>query len=221
MANPLEDLEVIRQVRDGDTGQFEVLIRRYNQRIFRIARSITRDDHEAEDVAQQAFVAAFEHLDQFAGRAKFAAWLTRIAINEAFARNRKKRRFVELAAADRPEPSDHRTPEVESMRHQTREILEAAIEELAEHHRVVLVLRDIEELDTAQTAEVLGVNDQAVRTRLHRARAALREILLEGFGLAGHDVYPFAGSRCDRIVAAVFASIEAAGYAISPRNLRR
>jgi RNA polymerase sigma-70 factor (ECF subfamily) len=200
------DGEVVGRVLAGDVDQYAVLIRRYNQRLFRIARSITRDEAEAEDVTQHAFLAALQNLARLESRARFASWLTRIAVNEAFARNRLRSRLVDLAAEPAPQMPPA-TPEAESMRHQTREILEAAVDQLPEHHRVVFVLRDIEELDTAETATALEISEGAVRTRLHRARAALREILLEGFGLAGDDVYPFAGTRCDRIVAAVFAAI--------------
>ena len=208
------DADIVQQVCAGDTAQFAVIIRRYNQRLYRIARSITGDESEAEDVTQQTFLSAFQHLDQFAGRAEFSSWLTRIAVNESFARARKKKRFALLADVEQiPEDADlyrntASSPENNVMRREASAILEAALDKLAERHRTVFVLRDVEELSTAETAAVLEITDEAVRTRLHRARAALRELLLDHFGLAPTDVFPFAGLRCDRIVAGVFAVLE-------------
>jgi RNA polymerase sigma-70 factor (ECF subfamily) len=205
-----DDAELVARVRGGDKDQFAILIRRYNQRIYRIARSITRDESEAEDVTQQTFVSAYQHLGQYAGRAQFSSWLTRIAVNEAFARSRVKNRYVALSGAEdetTPSALDAPTPEADAIRAEARGMLEAALDRLAEHHRTVFVLRDACELSTAQTAAALEISEEAVRTRLHRARAALRELLLDHFGLAAADVFPFAGARCDRIVAAVFAAI--------------
>ena len=203
------DDELVARVRAGDSSQFAVLIRRYNQRLYRIARAITGSESEAEDVTQQAFLSAFQHLGQFAGKAQFASWLTRIAVNEAFARSKKQRRYVELADVETaPTSSATHSPEVDAIRAEARGILEAALDELAQHHRTVFVLRDVEELSTAETAAALGISVEAVRTRLHRARAALRDLLLDRFGLAAADVFPFAGERCDRIVAGVFADLE-------------
>jgi len=205
------DNELIELVRAGDTDQFAILIRRYNQRLYRVARSITRDENEAEDVTQQAFLSAFQNLAQFAGRAQFSSWITRIAVNEAFARTKKKRRYVALAAeqeahAERQD-GEAVSPEHDAIRGEARGILERALDELAAHHRTVFVLRDVEELTTAETAAALDITEEAVRTRLHRARAALRELLLDRFGLAAADVFPFAGARCDRIVAYVFGRL--------------
>lgn len=208
------DEELVDRVRAGQSDLFAVLIRRYNRRIYRIARSITGDEAEAEDVAQQAFLSAYQHLNQFAGRAQFSAWLTRIAVNEAVARSKVKRRYVALPGADselRAHGSvDTPSPEGDAIRTEARAILEDAMDQLAEHHRTVFILRDVEEMTTAQTAAALDISAEAVRTRLHRARAALRGLLLDQFGLAASDVFPFAGKRCDRIVSRVFEALNSA-----------
>ena len=180
----LTDEEVVARVRNGEVSLFEVLMRRYNQRLYRVARAILADDSEAEDVMQDAYVRAFSHLDQFAGRARFSTWLTRIAVYEALARARRQRRTVEIDAMDQNKKqtltglrSAERSPEQQVIDENLKALLESAIERLSEPHRAVVVLRDIESLSTAETAACLGVSESVVKTRLHRARQALRSLL--------------------------------------------
>jgi len=217
---PLEgssDEELARRVAAGETALFEILMRRYNQRLFRVARAIVRDDAEAEDVMQQAYVNAYSHLGQFAGRARFSTWLTRIAVNEALARLRRRGRFDEVDAVpdweervmDRiavPRPN----PEQQALHGELRAVLEAAFEAIPQSYRTVFVLREVEGLSTAEAAECLSLGEDAVKTRLFRARAMLRKELLERAGVASAELFPFHLSRCDRVVSGVLARLELA-----------
>jgi RNA polymerase sigma-70 factor, ECF subfamily len=211
----LADEEVVRRVRAGQTGLFEILMRRYNQRLYRVARAILRDDAEAEDVMQHAYVAAYIHLDQYAGRALFSTWLTRIAVHEALARLRRRGREVAGAGGPWGDPDEDvislqrsagPDPEQQVLEGEMRLLLESAIESLPLAYRSVFVLREVEGLTTLETAECLGVSADVVKTRLHRARALLREALYQRMGPPG-DAYPFACPRCDRVVAAVLAQL--------------
>lgn len=211
----LTDEQVVERVLTGETSLYELLMRRYNQRLFRISRSVLRDDAEAEDVLQQSWVNAYQHLGQFAGRAKFATWVTKIALYEALARVRQKQRFQ--AAEDGPEEgrnmenfeSPAADPEATAIRGEIRGLLENAVERLPEMYRPVFMLRDVEQLSTAETAQCLGLSEEAVKTRLHRSRALLRRDLAHRLGTASKEIYPFLGARCDRIVERVMAQIDA------------
>lgn len=219
MSAALSDEEVVERVLAGDTGLFEVIMRRYNQRLYRVAYSILRRASEAEDVMQEAYVRAFHKLDQFEGRAKFSTWLTKIAVYEASARVRRRRRTVplEIAAADeaggdllsrRPSPSP--SPEEHVGNRELQVVLTEAVEELPDIYRVAFVLRDVEGLDTADTAEALEISETAVKVRLHRARRMLRESVERRIGDEVHGLFAFHLHRCDRIVDGVFSRIAAA-----------
>jgi len=219
----LRDEEVVARVLAGETALFEILMRRYNQRLYRISRVILRDDGEAEDVMQDAYVRAYEHLNQFAGKAAFATWLTRIAIHEALARKRRRGRMEELDAL--PDHGDYMsilkssapTPEGGAAQSEMRRILEEAIERLPETYRTVVVLREVEEMSVADTAESLGVTDAVVKTRLHRAHAMLRKELYQRARGGAADIYQFHAVRCDRVVKAVFERIK--GSQLSQPNI--
>lgn len=209
----LSDGEVVRRVRAGETDLFEILMRRYNQRLYRIARSVRPSDTEAEELAQEAWVRAYEHLDQFVGRAAFSTWLIRILLHEGWARARRERRFQELPA---DVPNEGMTmndatiesgPERAALGNEVRSMLEAAIESLPELYRTVFVMREVEELSTSEAAQCLDVTEEVVKTRLHRARAALRRELLAMAGSQARSAYPFLGVRCDRIVERVLSRI--------------
>ena len=206
------DEDIVQQVLDGQTALFELLMRRYNERLYRAARAITRDDREAEDVIQQAYVNAFSNLRQFRGHAPFATWLTRIAINEALARVRHRGRYepfeedvtpVETLMSSNPPPD----PEQQAFTGELRDLLEWAIDTLPDGGREVFVLRDVEGLSTAETAASLGVSEDVVKTRLSRARSALRRALIARAGAAAPDAFRFYRPRCDRVVAQVLARI--------------
>ena len=206
------DAETIQQVLDGNTAMFELLMRRYNERVYRAARSIVRDEQEAEDVMQQAYVNAFTHLRQFNGSAQFLTWLTRIAINEALARVRRRdryeafdddRRHVEPFMSSNPEPN----PERQAFTGELRRLLEWAIDALPGGMREVFVLREVEGLSTSEVADCLGVSDDVVKTRLSRGRALLRRLLMERTGATAPEAFRFYRPRCDRVVALVLARI--------------
>ncbi len=212
------DEEIVARVIEGDTALFEIIMRRYNQRLYRVARAILRDDGEAEDVMQDAYVRAYQHLRQFEGRAQFSTWLTRIAVHEALARMRRRNRFQDLdALLDTQGDSMTRllsnTPDPESRASQgeLRGLLEEAILALPESYRTVFVMRDVEEMSTAEAAEALGLSEENVKVRLHRARAMLRRELYARAGTASAQAFQFHAVRCDRVVAGVMARLSTPG----------
>jgi RNA polymerase sigma-70 factor, ECF subfamily len=206
------DEEVVRQILDGNTALYELLMRRYNERLYRAARAITRDDREAEDVIQQAYVNAFANLRQFKGQSRFATWLTQIAVNESLARVRRRGKYepfdddsaVGETAMSSSMASD---PERQAFSGELRELLEWAIDGLADGAREVFVLREVEGLSTLETAQSLGVSEDAVKTRLSRARAALRNALIQRMGVTAPEAFRFYRPRCDRVVAEVLARL--------------
>src|SRR5262249_23379101 len=209
----LSDAEIVRRVRGGDTSLFEILMRRNNQRVYRAARSIVRDEAEAEDVMQQAYINAFVHLDQFESRAQFSTWLTRITIYEALARRRKQRRGEPLTMFDEDgnetvEPvAPDVTPERQAYSSELGRLLEDAVDALPDAYRVVFMLREVEGLSTRETAEAVSAGEEVVKTRLHRARGMVRQTLIDRLGIAAPQAFQFPAVRCDRVVAAVLAAI--------------
>ncbi|NUR53696.1 MAG: RNA polymerase sigma factor [Acidobacteria bacterium] len=209
----LTDEQVVVEVLRGHTALFEVLMRRHNERIYRAARAIVRDEREAEDVMQQAYVNAYAHLRQFDGRARFSTWLTRIAVHEAL---RRVRRRPTLASLDSPGHSTVECPmpaapspdpERQAFSRELRALLESAIDALPDGSREVFMLRQVEGMSTGDVAETLDVTEDVVKTRLSRARAALRRDLLQRAGIASPEAFRFLRPRCDRVVAAVLARI--------------
>jgi RNA polymerase sigma-70 factor (ECF subfamily) len=208
----LPDEALVRQILGGDIGQFEVIMRRYNERLYRAARAILRDDVEAEDVMQQAYVNAFTHLRQFTGAARFSTWLTRIAIHEALARRRRQGRYTPIDEDQYVDGASSMSqhlpgPEQLASTAELRGLLESAIDTLPDGQREVFVLREVDGLSTAEAADCLGVSEDVVKTRLSRGRAALRRAVLERTGATVPEVFRFYRPRCDRIVARVFAAI--------------
>jgi RNA polymerase sigma-70 factor, ECF subfamily len=212
----LSDEEIVYRVRAGETALYEVIMRRYNQRLYRIARAILHNDGEAEDVMQDAYVRAYEHLDQFAARAPFATWLTRIAVHEALARLRGRNRIQSLDdTEDNGDQSMQITskspdPEQSASGAQLRGLLEEAVLGLPEHYRIVIMLRDIEELSTAETADALDLTEDNVKIRLHRGHGMIRSWLFERIGAGAKEAFPFMGVRCNRVVEGVFNRLAAA-----------
>ena len=201
------DAEVIELVLAGATDRFEVLLRRYNQRLFRVARAILRDDAEAEDAVQQAYLAAFTALSQLGDRQRFAAWMTRITVREALRRRGRPLQLAIVEDGDTDPELPIKGPEERAASRELRDTLEAAIDSLPDAYRTVLIMRDVQELSTRETAEALDTSEEAVRVRLHRARRALKLLLEERCGVALADVFSFAGARCDRICAAVMNAL--------------
>jgi RNA polymerase sigma-70 factor, ECF subfamily len=206
----LADEEVVSRVLAGDTALFEVLMRRHNERVYRAARAILRDDKEAEDVMQEAYVNAYAHLAQFDGRAKFSTWLTKIAVYEALLRAKRRGRYEQLDdfAEDSLMPTTPSPdPEHQAFGGELRTLIEAAIDTLGNGYREVFMLRQVQGLSTAETADILGVSEDVVKTRLTRARHAIQQNLLDRTGAATAQAFMFGQSRCDRVVAAVLARI--------------
>jgi RNA polymerase sigma-70 factor (ECF subfamily) len=218
----LSDEQVVAQVLAGHTAFFEALMRRHNQRLYRAARAILRDEAEAEDVMQQTYVNAFTHLRQFDGRAQFATWLTRIAVHESLARLRRRGREPGVD----PERSvslrlvawfgNVLNPERLAFSRELGALLESAIDQLPDGAREVFMLRQVEGMSTEQVAEALDVSIDVVKTRLSRARAALRRELLEHADAAASNAFRFLRPRCDRVVAGVLAVIAAERSAAFP-----
>lgn len=206
----LPDEEVIRRVIAGDLDCFSVLMRRYNRRVFRTVRGILRSDAEAEDAAQDAWLDAFRALESFEGRSSFGTWLTRIAIHRALARIRGRGHASAFEDLDRVEPAidDDEGPESAAQRRELARALEIAIDSLPPSYRLVIMLRDVEHMSTAEAAEALGVAEENLRVRLHRSRAALRDRLIEEMGAAAIDAFRFDGGRCDRLVAVVMEALQ-------------
>lgn len=206
------DAELAARAGKGDTAAFEALMRRHNRTLFRTARAILRDDADAEDAVQQAYLAAYAHLDQFAGAARFSTWLTRIAIREALGKLRTRRRRGEVEFDTQHEETmmkdqPDETPESYANRRELQGILESAVDGLPEIYRVVFMMREVEQLSTSECAEVLELSEEAVKVRLHRARAMLRDGLFAKVDKSLGGTFPFLGARCDRIVAAVMAKL--------------
>jgi RNA polymerase sigma-70 factor (ECF subfamily) len=208
-AAELSDGEIVRRVVDGEKELFELLLRRYNQRLYRVARGLVSDDSEAQDVLQDSWVRAFEHLAAFRGEAALSTWLARIVVHEAYARLRRGRRFrpLEPALAERLATRPSEAPESTAIVAELRGALESAVGSLAPPYRSVFLLREIEGLSTAETAAALELSSEAVKVRLHRGKAELRQLLDRRFGAAARTLFSFDGARCDRIVGAVFARL--------------
>jgi RNA polymerase sigma-70 factor (ECF subfamily) len=212
---PLSDEEVVARVLAGQTAMFEIVMRRHNQRLYRVARAILRNDGEAEDVMQDAYVRAYEHLDQFAGRAKFSTWLTRIAVHEALARQHRGNRYQELEPESERngDPMDRfaslePNPEQQASNSEIRRLLEEAVEKLPDAYRTIFMLCDVEEISTTDTANILEITEENVKVRLHRARALLRKGLYALAGIERKEAFNFHAVRCDRVVKNVFERIQ-------------
>lgn len=205
------DEAIVQRVLDGELLLFEILMRRHNQRISRAIRSILRDDSETEDVMQETYVRAYEHLAQFEGRARFSTWITRIAVNESIKRSALRRRFdpLDVGMPEREEnvmpeaPHIEPTPESDASRNEMASVLEAAILALPDGYRAVVMLRDIEEMNTAETAEALLLSEANVKVRLHRAHELLRDQLMAMAGAASSGAFLFHAPRCDKVVGKV------------------
>ena len=206
----ITDEEVVGRVLAGEAALFEIIMRRYNQRLYRVAFGVLRDAVEAEDVMQEAYLSAYTHLNQFAGLSKFSTWLTKIAVHEAFARIRKRRRFnnvvsiynedEETTGINTPRTPD---PEEQLLARELNAVLETAVDSLPESFRLVFLLRKIEGMSTAETADCLDISEENVKIRLHRARSILRDELNSKNSDLIQEAFQFGDKRCDRIVANV------------------
>jgi len=211
------DEELARRVAKGDAAAFEALMRRHNRTMFRTARAILRDDAEAEDALQEAYLQAYRTIGGFRGDAKFSTWMARVVANEALARLRKQVRRAAIVPLQggvevdeinpTTEPSMDQGPENAARRAEMRRLLEKRIDALPGAYRPVFMLRAVEEYSVEETAAILQIPEATVRSRFHRARSLLREGLASEVDLAYEEVFGFAGERCDRIVATVMQRI--------------
>ncbi len=204
----LSDLEIVSRVLGGEVALYELVMRRHNRLLFRLARGIVRDDDEARDVVQETYLRAYRKLAQFRGPGGFKSWLAQITVNEARARTRKPMVLVddEDAIVDlRALQSDE--PEFDAMSCESQRIIERAIDDLPDDFRVVFVLRGVEQLSIAESAELLGIKEATVKTRFHRARTLLRQALDRRLDELAPGSFHFDGKRCDAIVAGVLAKL--------------
>jgi RNA polymerase sigma-70 factor (ECF subfamily) len=213
----LPDLELVGRVRSGDARAMDALMRRHNRLLYRTARAILRNDAEAEDAVQEAYIRAYRYLDTFRGDSKLSTWLVRIAANQALMRRRRNARSAVVLPLDgsgssgeeAPEAtSEEPGPESQALRAQLRGLLETRIDQLPDGYRAVFVLRALEELSVEETATALGIPEATVRTRHFRARSLLRESLARDIDLTLDDAFGFDGARCDRMVATVLSSLD-------------
>ncbi|TIP58759.1 MAG: RNA polymerase sigma factor [Mesorhizobium sp.] len=200
------EMQLVGRALAREGGAFSTIVKMHNQRLYRIARSVVRNDSEAEDIVQEAYVRAFAHLGDFRGESSLATWLSRIVINEALGRLRKTRRTVAMPQRLQAEIikfplSDD--PERTMAQRQILELVERATDRLPDVYRTVFVARVIEGLSIEETAELLDVRPETVKTRLHRARVLVRKALADQIGPVLLDAFPFAGRRCERLTAAV------------------
>jgi RNA polymerase sigma-70 factor, ECF subfamily len=206
-SNATDEAMLLARAASGDEQAVRGIIRRYNQRLYRIARSVLRDPDDAEDALQQAYVNAFTNIASFRGESRFSTWLSRIVLNEALGRLRNRQRTVRIASMDEAEAVEAKIirfpsapdPERRMAQHEITVMLEQAIDELPEPFRVVLVARVVEEMSIEETAELLGLKPATVKTRLHRARHLVKGTLERRLGPALTTAFPFNGWRCDRM----------------------
>lgn len=220
--DPEDDLLLAQRIAAGDRLAFELLMRRHNRRLFRLARASLRNDAEAEDALQEAYLAAYRSIRQFRGEASLGTWLSRLVLNECFGRLRRQTRrdniFPIRAVDDErsfdelPRPNGD-SPETAAMLSETCALLERKLDQLPELYRMVFVLRCVEEMSVEETAEYLDIPEATVRTRLFRARKLLRESLAQDFDDAQRELYQFGGRHCDRVVSRVLARLESEGSA--------
>jgi RNA polymerase sigma-70 factor (ECF subfamily) len=210
-SNPYElsDGEIVQRIVAGDPAPFQILMRRYNQRLFRVARSILRSSCEAEDVVQQTYLSAYLNLSQFEGRASFSTWLVRICVHESLLRVRRRKR-QELPMDDHestPDELGDGDPEQQASTRELARLLESACDSLPDGYRVVFMMRGIEEMSTAETAACLDLSEEAVKVRFHRARALLKEHIDDSIGAPARDAFSFLGDKCASMVARVMPII--------------
>lgn len=207
-AATITEQEIIKQILSGDKDKYELLIRKYNPRLYRVALSILGEDALIEDVMQDAYIKAYRQLHTFEGRSSFSTWLTRILINECMMKMRQTKRAAEVYQSGHDniaEPHHVATPERKALNSELKQVLETAISALPEKYRMVFVMREIEGMSVAETVDVLGVGEANVKTRLSRAKEMLRTQLMTSYSMP--QLFEFNLIRCDRIVKNVFAAI--------------
>ncbi|MFL6619079.1 MAG: RNA polymerase sigma factor [Povalibacter sp.] len=216
-AGPADDMALVSRIVAGDRSAFEMLMRRHNRRLYRLARAALRNPTEAEDALQDAYLLAYQSLHQFRGDASVSTWLSRLVLNECFGRMRRdgrRQNVIPIVSSpiemDTVANTEDEQPEQITDRVQFRELMETKLDELPADFRMVFVLRSIEELSVEEAAQVLDIPEATVRSRHFRAKSLLRESLAREFDLAEKDLFEFGGTHCDRVVARVMSNIEEA-----------
>ena len=211
-----DDAELAARAVARDAGAFRAIMQRHNRRLYRIARGILRNNTEAEDAVQDAYVSAFTNLASYRGESTLAAWLSRIVMNEALGRLRRRRPTMDLAAESVrseaeiihfPLSTPNDDPERTMAQRQILQLVEQATDNLPEVFRLVFVTRVIEGMSVEETSELLGIKPETVKTRLHRARRLVRDQLDKQIGPVLMDAFPFAGRRCERLTECVMARL--------------
>jgi RNA polymerase sigma-70 factor, ECF subfamily len=211
-----DDLSIARRIAGGDHVAFERLMRRYNRRLYRLARAVLKDPAEADDVLQDAYLSAYQSLRQFRGDAALSTWLSRLVLNECSGRlrrhNRRQNVIPMVSSTNRPDVDavaalDSELPDRATGRAQIRDLLEHKLDELPEPFRLVFVMRSVEELSVQDTAQILGIPEDTVRSRHFRARSLLRESLAQDIDLVERDLFEFGGEHCDGVIARVLARL--------------
>jgi RNA polymerase sigma-70 factor (ECF subfamily) len=213
------DMDIVKRVLDGDTACFELIMRRYNRRLYRIARGVLHNDTEAEDVVQDCYLRAYDNLAKFQGKGPLSAWLAKITVNEALGRLRRSGAVSDSISFDDPEEKDEAnfmadlisnlpTPEQNVARGELRRLLETAIDALPDAYRMVFIMCGVEEMSVAETADCLDVEPATVKTRYHRARKILQQQLSYLVDSRAGEAFSFDGLRCDRIVAGVLRRLQ-------------
>lgn len=213
---PQDEAELVRRIRARDTAAFEQVMRRYNRRLYRLARAVLKNDQEAEDALQDAYLHAWQSMDQFRGEAALSTWLSRLVLNESFGRVRRTARrhnVIPMVSSNTDvdmsniAANDANRPEEVFGRTQIRAVLERKLDDLPESFRLVFILRSVEEMSVEETAQTLGIPEATVRTRHFRAKSQLREALAQEVDLAERDLFEFGGAQCDHVVARVLARL--------------
>jgi len=213
-----DERNLVERAKSGDQSAFRAIMEQNNQRLYRVARAVMKDDTEAEDVVQETYLRAFFNLSKFRGESSLTTWLTRIALNEALGRKRKQRAMVTLETVETaqqtsaqiiqfPAMNTETDPERSAAQNEIQRLLERAMDALPEPFRVVFVMRDVEEISIEEAATHLGIRPETVKTRLYRARRLLRQSLGGQLASTLKDTFPFAGARCARITEAVLSRL--------------
>jgi RNA polymerase sigma-70 factor, ECF subfamily len=218
--NAQDDHALAQLAARGSEDAMRLIIKRHNQRLFRVARGVLRDDAEAEDVVQETYVRAFSNLARFRGDARLSTWLTRIALNDALGRIRARRPSIDFDDADliegqmlmSPSTPIQTNPETEAARSHVRRVLEEAVDGLPETFRMVFLLRDVDGMSIEETAGCLAIQAQTVKTRLHRARRLLRTAIEKRLTASFHELFPFDGARCAHVADQVIERLRRTGY---------
>lgn len=206
----IPDTEIIDRVLNGETHLFEILMRRYNQRLYRIQRSYIRDEEAVKDVLQLTYLKAYEKLAQFRGDSKFSTWITRIAIHEALKHLKERRRYTNLHALneksiDEAIVNHKKNPEDRAIENEFKNMLEASVNQLPAKYRTVYIMREVEQISTRDTAECLDISESNVKVRLHRAKQMIKDDLERK--VAETEIFDFLGRQCDLMVYRVMRSI--------------